>query len=40
MEMERHESEVVTKKRHAIPDKARLLEKGIKILDHERFMWT
>jgi hypothetical protein len=31
MEMERHELEVVPKKRHAILGKITLLEKGIKI---------
>jgi hypothetical protein len=40
MEMEQLEVEVVVKKRRAILDKATLLEKGIKILDLERFMWT
>jgi len=40
MELERHESKVVTKKRHAILDKTTLLEKGIKILDIDQFMWT
>ncbi len=28
------------KRRHIILDRATLLEKGIKILDRERFMWT
>jgi DNA-directed RNA polymerase subunit RPC12/RpoP len=36
----RCESKIVVKRRHAIMDKATLLEKGIKILDPERFMWT
>jgi len=40
MEMERHEVEVVVKKRRVILDKATLMEKGIKILDLKRFMWT
>jgi hypothetical protein len=40
MEMEQLEVEVVVKKRRAILDKATLLEKGIKILDLERFMLT
>jgi len=40
MEMERHEVEVVMKRRCAILDKATLLEKGIKILDPKRFMRT
>jgi hypothetical protein len=31
MEIERHESKVVVKRRHAILDRATLLEKGIKI---------
>jgi hypothetical protein len=39
MEMERRKSEVVAKKRYAVLDKATLLEKGIKILDFNRFMW-
>ncbi len=38
--MEQLEVEVVVKKRRAILDKATLLEKGIKILDLERFMLT
>jgi ribosomal protein L32E len=40
MEMERRESEVVVKKRCAILDRAIFLEKGIKILNPKRFMWT
>jgi hypothetical protein len=32
--------EAVTKKRHAILDKATLLEKGIKIPGPNKFMWT
>jgi hypothetical protein len=40
MEMERHESKVVAKKKHTILDRATLLEKGIKIPNLERFMWT
>jgi hypothetical protein len=40
MEMERHELEVIVKKRHTRLDKATLLKKGNKILDLERFMWT
>jgi hypothetical protein len=35
MEIKRRESKVVTKRRHAILNKATLLEKGIKILDLE-----
>jgi hypothetical protein len=31
MEIEKHELETITKKRHEIMDKATLLEKGIKI---------
>ncbi len=38
--MERHEVEVVVKKRRVILDKSTLMEKGIKILDLKRFMWT
>jgi hypothetical protein len=40
MEMEQCEAEVVAKKRHVILDRVTLLEKSIKILDLERFMWT
>ncbi len=40
MEMERRESEVVAKRRCIIMDRATLLEKGIKIPDPDRFMWT
>jgi hypothetical protein len=40
MEMDMHESKVVVKKRRIIPDSATLMEKGIKILDLDRFMWT
>jgi hypothetical protein len=40
MEIERHELEVVAKRRCAILDKATLMEKGIKIPNLERFMWT
>jgi hypothetical protein len=40
MEMERRELEAVAKRRDAILDIATLLEKGIKILDLEQFMWT
>jgi hypothetical protein len=40
MEMERHESKVIAKKRHTILDKATFPKKGIKNLDPERFMWT
>ncbi len=36
--MEQHEAEA--KRRHIILDRATLLEKGIKILDPERFMLT
>jgi hypothetical protein len=39
MEMEQHEVEAVMK-RQTILDKATLLEKGVKILDLEHFMWT
>ncbi len=38
--MERRELEVVAKRRHLIVDKVTLLEKGIKILDLDQFMWT
>jgi hypothetical protein len=40
MEVEEHEVEVVAKKKHAILDRATLLEKCIKIPDPEHFMWT
>jgi len=40
METERREAEVVMKRRHVILDKAKLLEKGTKILDPKHFMWT
>ncbi len=40
MEIKRHDSEAITKRRCAILDRATVLEKGIKILDLERFMWT
>jgi hypothetical protein len=33
MEMEKHESETIAKKRHTILNKTTLLKKGIKILD-------
>jgi hypothetical protein len=38
--MEQREVEAVAKRRRVILDKVTLLEKGIKILDLERFMWT
>jgi hypothetical protein len=40
MEMERCESKVVAKRRHAIPNRATLMEKGIKIPNPNQFMWT
>jgi hypothetical protein len=40
MEIKQREVEAIAKKRRAILDKVTCLEKGIKILDHERFMWT
>jgi hypothetical protein len=40
MEMEWWELEAVTKIRFVILDKITLLEKGIKIPNLERFMWT
>jgi hypothetical protein len=40
MEMEQCEAKVVMKRRRTILDKVIFLEKGIKILDFERFMWT
>ncbi len=38
--MERHELKAIKRRRHVILNKATILEKGIKILDPERFMWT
>ncbi len=38
--MQRHESKVAVKRKHAILDRTTLMEKGIKILDLVRFMWT
>ncbi len=40
MEMEQHDVEVVANRRCAILDRITPLEKGIKILDLEHFMWT
>jgi len=40
MEIERCESKTIVKRIHMILNKATLLEKGIKILDPECFMWT
>jgi hypothetical protein len=40
MEMERCELKAEAKKRHTIMYKITLLEKGIKISNPERFMWT
>ncbi len=40
MEMEQCEVEATTKRRCAILDRATFLEKGIKIPNPERFMWT
>jgi hypothetical protein len=40
MEIKRRELEVVAKRRCVILDRATLMEKGIKILDLVRFMWT
>ncbi len=40
MEMERRELEVIVKRRCPILDKATLMEKGIKIPNLDRFMWT
>jgi hypothetical protein len=38
--MQRHESKVAVKRKHAILDRTTLMEKGIKILDLVRFVWT
>jgi hypothetical protein len=40
MQMERHESKVVAKRRRIIPNIITLLDKGIKIPDINQFMWT
>jgi hypothetical protein len=40
MEMEKHELEAITRKIHTMLDKVTLLNKGIKILNPEQFMWT
>jgi hypothetical protein len=40
MEVEQCEVEAIVKRRCAILDKATLLEKGIKISNLKRFMWT
>ncbi len=40
MEIERCESEAITKRRCVILDKVTLLEKGIKIPDPKQLMWT
>ncbi len=40
MEIKRRESKTIMKKRCAILNKTTLLEKGIKIPNPERFMWT
>ncbi len=40
MEIERCESKVVAKRRCAILDRATFLNKGIKIPNPTRFMWT
>ncbi len=38
--MERHESKLVIKRKNMISNRATLLEKGIKIPNPKRFMWT
>ncbi len=40
MEMERRELKVVVKRKRVILHITTVLEKGIKILDLEQFMWT
>jgi len=40
METEGREVEAVMKRRRIILNKIKLLEKGIKILEPKRFMWT
>jgi hypothetical protein len=40
MEMEQREVKIVVKRRRTILDKATLMDKGIKIPNLERFMWT
>jgi hypothetical protein len=38
--MEQREVKIVVKRRRTILDKATLMDKGIKIPNLERFMWT
>jgi hypothetical protein len=40
MEMEQREMKVIVKRRRAILDRTTLMEKGIKIPNLERFVWT
>jgi hypothetical protein len=40
MGMEQHEVNVAVKRRCEILDKSTFMEKGIKILDIEHFVWT
>ncbi len=40
MEMQQSEAKAITKTRRVILDRITLLEKGIKIPNPERFMWT
>jgi hypothetical protein len=40
MEMHQREAKAIAKRRFIILDIVTLLEKGIKILDPKRFMWT
>jgi hypothetical protein len=40
MEMEQCEVEAIVKRRHIILGRATLMEKGIKIPNAKRFMWT
>jgi hypothetical protein len=40
MEIERHESKIVAKRRCMILDRITFLKKGIKTPDPKQFMWT
>jgi len=40
MEMERCEVEIIANKKCAIMERTTLLEKGVKTLNLEQFMWT
>jgi hypothetical protein len=40
MEMDNHELEAIVERRHTILNIVTFMEKGIKIIDFDRFMWT